>query len=108
LAAIMTIIAALILGFINHHAGHAYRALRHTIAQASLTPGETFIHADGLTFFAERSAVGPGVAKTRASPSICGCCSRGERDYDRRRGGGSTAAALPVADSPTDAPVMLK
>jgi hypothetical protein len=40
LAAIMTIIAALILGFINHHAGHAYRALRHTIARASLTPGK--------------------------------------------------------------------
>jgi lipopolysaccharide export system permease protein len=62
LAAIMTAIAALILGFINPHAHYAYRALKHTVAQASLTAAVldgTFIQADGLTFFAERSAVGP-------------------------------------------------
>jgi lipopolysaccharide export system permease protein len=63
LALLMTVIAALILGFINPHAHYAYRALKHTVAQASLTAAVlegTFIQADGLTFFAERSAVGPG------------------------------------------------
>lgn len=62
LAVIMTVIAALILGFINPHAHYAYRALKHNVAQASLTAAVlegTFIQADGLTFFAERSAVGP-------------------------------------------------
>ena len=39
LAAIMTAIAALILGFINPHAQYAYRALKHTVAQASLVRG---------------------------------------------------------------------
>jgi len=61
LSAIMTVIAALILGFINPHAHYAYRALKHTVAQASLTAAVlegTFIQAGGLTFFAERSAVG--------------------------------------------------
>jgi lipopolysaccharide export system permease protein len=61
LSVIMTVIAALILGFINPHAHYAYRALKHTVAQASLTAAVlegTFIQADGLTFFAERSAVG--------------------------------------------------
>ncbi len=63
LAAIMTIVAALILGFINPHAHYAYRALKHTVAQASLSAAVlegTFILANGLTFFAERSAVGRG------------------------------------------------
>jgi lipopolysaccharide export system permease protein len=62
LAMIMTAIAAVILGFVNPHAQYAYRALKHTVAQASLTAAVldgTFIQADGLTFFAERSAVGP-------------------------------------------------
>jgi lipopolysaccharide export system permease protein len=62
LALVMTAIAALILGFINPHAQYAYRALKHTVAQASLTAAVlegTFIQADGLTFFAEHSAVGP-------------------------------------------------
>jgi lipopolysaccharide export system permease protein len=61
LSVIMTAIAALILGFINPHAHYAYRALKHTVAQASLTAAVlegTFIQADGLTFFAEHSAVG--------------------------------------------------
>jgi lipopolysaccharide export system permease protein len=61
LSAIMTVIAAFILGFINPHAQYAYRALKHTVAQASLSAAVlegTFIQADGLTFFAERSAVG--------------------------------------------------
>jgi lipopolysaccharide export system permease protein len=59
----MTVVAALILGFINPHAHYAYRALKHTVAQASLSAAVlegTFIQANGLTFFAERSAVGRG------------------------------------------------
>jgi lipopolysaccharide export system permease protein len=62
LAVIMTLLAALILGFLNPHAHYAYRTLKHTVAQASLTAAVldgTFIHADGLTFFAEQSRVGP-------------------------------------------------
>jgi lipopolysaccharide export system permease protein len=62
LAAIMTGIAALVLGFINPHAHYAYRALKHTVAQATLSAAVlegTFIQADGLTFFAEHSAVRP-------------------------------------------------
>ena len=62
LALIMTLIAALILGFLNPHAHYAYRALKHTVAQASLNAAVlegTFIQADGLTFFAEGSALGP-------------------------------------------------
>jgi lipopolysaccharide export system permease protein len=62
LAMVMTAVAALILGFVNPHAQYAYRALKHTVAQASLTAAVlegTFIQADGLTFFAEHSAVGP-------------------------------------------------
>jgi lipopolysaccharide export system permease protein len=61
LAALMMAIAAVILGFVNPHAQYAYRALKHTVAQASLTAAVldgTFIRADGLTFFAEDSAVG--------------------------------------------------
>lgn len=61
LAVIMTLIAALIVGILNPHARYAYRALKHTVAQASLTAAVldgTFIQADGLTFFAERSVVG--------------------------------------------------
>ena len=63
LSAIMTVIAALILGSINPHAHYAYRALKHTVAQASLTAAvleSTFVQAGGVTFFAERSAVGQG------------------------------------------------
>jgi lipopolysaccharide export system permease protein len=62
LAAIMTLLAALILGFLNPHAHYAYRALKHTVAQASLSAAVlegTFIEADGLTFFAEGAAFGP-------------------------------------------------
>jgi lipopolysaccharide export system permease protein len=62
LAVIMTLIAVLILGFINPHAHYAYRALKHTVAQASLSAAVlegTFIQADGLTFFAEGAAFGP-------------------------------------------------
>jgi lipopolysaccharide export system permease protein len=62
LAMVMTAVAALILGFVNPHAQYAYRALKHTVAQASLTAAVlegTFIQADGLTFFAEHSAFGP-------------------------------------------------
>jgi lipopolysaccharide export system permease protein len=62
LAVIMTAIAALILGFLNPHAHYAYRALKHTVAQASLSAAVlegTFIEADGLTFFAEGAVFGP-------------------------------------------------
>jgi lipopolysaccharide export system permease protein len=62
LALIMTLLAVLILGFINPHAHYAYRALKHTVAQASLNAAvleSTFIQADGLTFFAEGSALSP-------------------------------------------------
>ena len=62
LSVIMTLIAALILGFLNPHAHYAYRALKHTVAQASLSAAVlegTFIQADGLTFFAEGAAFGP-------------------------------------------------
>jgi lipopolysaccharide export system permease protein len=62
LAAVMTLIAVLILGFLNPHAHYAYRALKHTVAQASLSAAVlegTFIEADGLTFFAEGAAFGP-------------------------------------------------
>jgi lipopolysaccharide export system permease protein len=62
LAVIMTLIAVLILGFVNPHAHYAYRALKHTVAQASLNAAVlegTFIQADGLTFFAEGAALGP-------------------------------------------------
>lgn len=61
LAVIMTLIAALILGFLNPHAHYAYRALKHTVAQASLSAAVlegTFIQADGMTFFAEGAAFG--------------------------------------------------
>lgn len=60
-AAVMTLITALILGFLTPHARYAYRALKHTVAQASLTAlvlDGTFIKADGLTFFAEGSTIG--------------------------------------------------
>jgi lipopolysaccharide export system permease protein len=62
LAVIMTLMAVLILGFLNPHAHYAYRALKHTVAQASLNAAVlegTFIQADGLTFFAEGAAFGP-------------------------------------------------
>ena len=52
----------LVLGFVNPHAHYAYRVLKHTVAQASLSAAVlegTFIQADGLTFFAEHSAVRP-------------------------------------------------
>jgi lipopolysaccharide export system permease protein len=62
LAVMMTLIAAAILGFVNPHAHYAYRALKHTVAQASLNAAVlegTFIQADGLTFFAEGAALDP-------------------------------------------------
>lgn len=62
LAVIMALVAGVILGFLNPHAHYAYRVLKHTVAQASLSAAVlegTFIEAKGLTFFAEASAVGP-------------------------------------------------
>ena len=63
LAVLMALAAALILGFVNPHAQYAYRVLKHTVAQASLSAAVlegTFIEAEGLTFFAEGATVGPG------------------------------------------------
>jgi lipopolysaccharide export system permease protein len=62
LAVLMAVAAGLILGFVNPHAHYAYRVLKHTVAQASLSAAVlegTFIEAEGLTFFAEGSAIGP-------------------------------------------------
>jgi lipopolysaccharide export system permease protein len=58
LAVIMTAAAILILGYLNPHARYAYRALKNSVAEASLNAAVregTFIQADGLTFFAEGS-----------------------------------------------------
>jgi len=60
LAVIMTATATLFLGFLTPHARYAYRALKNSVAEASLNAAVregTFIQADGLTFFAEGSAV---------------------------------------------------
>jgi lipopolysaccharide export system permease protein len=62
LAVLMALLAGLILGFVNPHAHYAYRVLKHTVAQASLSAAVlegTFIEAEGLTFYAEGSAIGP-------------------------------------------------
>ena len=62
LAVLMALVAGLILGFVNPHAQYAYRVLKHTVAQASLSAAVlegTFIEAEGLTFFAEGAAIGP-------------------------------------------------
>ena len=59
----MALVAGLILGFVNPHAHYAYRVIKHTVAQASLSAAVlegTFIEAEGLTFFAEGAAIGPG------------------------------------------------
>jgi lipopolysaccharide export system permease protein len=58
LAVIMTATAILILGYLSPHARYAYRALKNSVAEASLNAAVregTFIQADGLTFFAEGS-----------------------------------------------------
>jgi lipopolysaccharide export system permease protein len=61
LAVIMTATAILILGYLSPHARYAYRALKNSVAEASLNAAVregTFIQADGLTFFAEGSVAG--------------------------------------------------
>jgi lipopolysaccharide export system permease protein len=61
LAVVMTATAILILGYLNPHARYAYRALKSSVAEASLNAAVregTFIQADGLTFFAEGSVAG--------------------------------------------------
>jgi lipopolysaccharide export system permease protein len=63
LAVITTVIAAIILGYLGPHARYGYRSLKHGVAQASLTAAVlegTFIHASGLTFFAEDSSAAAG------------------------------------------------
>jgi len=60
LAVIMTATAVLFLGYLTPHARYAYRALKNSVAEASLNAAVregTFIQADGLTFFAEGSSV---------------------------------------------------
>jgi lipopolysaccharide export system permease protein len=61
LAVVMTAAAVLILGFLSPHARYAYRALKNSVAEASLNAAVregTFIRSDGLTFFAEGSVAG--------------------------------------------------
>jgi lipopolysaccharide export system permease protein len=61
LAVVMTAVAILILGYLSPHARYAYRALKNSVAEASLNAAVregTFIQADGLTFFAEESTAG--------------------------------------------------
>ena len=61
LAVVMTATAILILGYLSPHARYAYRALKNSVAEASLNAAVregTFIQADGLTFFAEGSVAG--------------------------------------------------
>jgi lipopolysaccharide export system permease protein len=61
LAVVMTATAILILGYLSPHARYAYRALKSSVAEASLNAAVregTFIQADGLTFFAEGSVAG--------------------------------------------------
>jgi lipopolysaccharide export system permease protein len=61
MAVVMTAAAILILGYLNPHARYAYRALKSSVAEASLNAAVregTFIQADGLTFFAEGSVAG--------------------------------------------------
>jgi lipopolysaccharide export system permease protein len=63
LAVVMTATAVLILGFLSPHARYAYRALKNSVAEASLNAAVregTFIQSDGLTFFAEGAVAGPG------------------------------------------------
>ena len=58
LAILIAALALLIVGWLSPHARYAYRALKHQVAEASLTAavgGGTFIHAGDLTFFAEGS-----------------------------------------------------
>jgi lipopolysaccharide export system permease protein len=58
LAVAMTVLTALIVGWLAPHARYGYRALKAQVAEASLTAavlGGTFIHAEGVTFFAERA-----------------------------------------------------
>jgi lipopolysaccharide export system permease protein len=59
LAVVMTVISAIIVGYLSPHARYAYRSIKDQVARASLTAavlGGTFVHAQGLTFFAERAA----------------------------------------------------
>jgi lipopolysaccharide export system permease protein len=61
LAVVMTATAILILGYLSPHARYAYRALKNSVAEASLNAAVregTFIQADGLTFFAEGPVAG--------------------------------------------------
>jgi lipopolysaccharide export system permease protein len=58
LACVMTVLAALIVGWLAPHARYGYRALKAQVAEASLTAavlGGTFIQAEGITFFAEQA-----------------------------------------------------
>lgn len=56
LAVVLTVIAAIILGFVTPHARYAYRSFKHTVTHASLSASitaGTFIDMGDVTFFAE-------------------------------------------------------
>lgn len=62
LACVMTVLAALIVGWLAPHARYGYRALKAEVAEASLSAavlGGTFINAEGVTFFAEQAEPAP-------------------------------------------------
>jgi lipopolysaccharide export system permease protein len=61
LALALAVFAVLTFSYLQPLGRYTYRSLVHTVAQASLTAAVkegTFIHVDGLTFIAERSAPG--------------------------------------------------
>jgi lipopolysaccharide export system permease protein len=61
LAVVMTLITTAIMGYLNPHARYGYRAIKQAVAHASLTAAVregTFIHAEGLTFYADSSTPG--------------------------------------------------
>lgn len=63
MAFVMTLIAALIWGFLQPYARYQYRSLQYDIAHASLSTAVkegTFIQVDGMTFFAEGPSRGGG------------------------------------------------
>lgn len=58
LAMVMTLITVAIVGYLTPHARYGYRAIKQAVAQASLSAAVregTFIHAEGLTFYADSS-----------------------------------------------------
>ena len=61
---LLAIIAAYVASYLQPLGRYAYRALVHTVEHASLSAAlreGTFVHAGGLTFFADRFAVDSGL-----------------------------------------------